>query len=110
MDRLNDFSEILHAALDQVDGHSEVRDNSAVRTFADHCRKFKAGETIQDYPDWLDELEACLRRMVKSGELPKVSMALKKFADAIISFSYGATEDRHVEAAEVALAELRQLS
>ncbi len=100
MDRSDEFTQVLHEALDIIDTHPVAAADSVARNFVEHCRKFRFGETIQDYPDWLDELGDRARALTKSQAAPHLATAAESLAGVIANLSYGATENCHVETAQ----------
>jgi hypothetical protein len=83
------FSDILHKILNNLDTFSD----SELKTFISEFRKFRSGETIQDYEDWLNNLVQ-ERTKLKNHQTYSI---LKELTGLIENLSYGATEDFHID-------------
>ena len=106
MDESEEFSKVLHDALGLIAAQVSAG-SSALGDFVAHCRKFQSGETIQDYPDWLEQLGSLARTASQAEGRSSFGDAAISLSELIENLSYGAIEQVHVDSALEVVAALR---
>ena len=107
MDESEEFSKVLHDALGIIASQVSAGSCSALGDFVVHCREFQSGETIQDYPDWLEQLGSLARTASQAEGRSSFGDAAISLSELIENLSYGAIEQVHVDSALEVVATLR---